>query len=177
MASPLVSIITPVYDRPLMLQTRSIPSVLRQEYTNWEMIIVGDGPVGDTIQPVINSFGDARIRYLEIPRPDYSNLSAIEFWHFASVDARNYGLSHSSGDIVAPLDDDDCFFPNHLHDCVSAIEQGADLVYGNVLQRNLETGQEYETYYPWNAQNEQLFLKRNIMYHSSVCYSGRFRYL
>lgn len=179
MGEPLVSVVIPSYNRPLLLRTRSIPSVLRQTYRNWEVVVVGDGPETPALSAAVDGFGDRRIRYAEIPRPDYSHLGRVEFWHAAGAAARNHGLSLARGHIIAPLDDDDEFLPNHLADCVTALEQGqADFVYGKVLVRDVETARDYEDYFPWQgAATRDMFLNRNIMFHSSVCYAARYRHL
>jgi cellulose synthase/poly-beta-1,6-N-acetylglucosamine synthase-like glycosyltransferase len=70
MAEPLVSVIIPSYNRPMLVRTRSIPSVLRQSYDNWEIVVVGDGPETPMLRAVVDGFGDRRIRYAEIQRPD-----------------------------------------------------------------------------------------------------------
>lgn len=175
MREPLVSVIIPSFNRALLLRDRSIPSVLRQTYRNWEIIVVGDGPPGSALRNVVEEFGDSRIRYTEIQRPDYGSMSGEEFWHSAGAAARNHGLSLARGEIIAPLDDDDEFTPGHLSECVAAIDGGrADLVYGKVIVRSFEMGRDQDDYFPWDSPGiPELFLRRNIMFHSSVCYSSR----
>ncbi len=179
MKQPLVSVIIPSYNHPLFLRTRSIPSVLRQSYSHWEIIVVGDGPEDESLRQSVMQFDDPRIRYVDIPRPDYSSLQREQFWHVAGAAARNFGLSIAHGDIIAPLDDDDEFMENHLADCARLIGSGeADFVYGKVLVRDIETGQDYEDYFSWaDETNRALFPNRNILFHSSVCYSKEFAHL
>jgi dTDP-4-amino-4,6-dideoxygalactose transaminase len=175
MSEPLVSVIIPSYDRPLFLRNRSIPSVLRQTYGHWELIVVGDGPEDGSLRRAVESFRDPRIRYTQIERPDYRGLSSREFWHVAGAAARNHGLTLARGDLFCPLDDDDEFLPDHLADCVRAFaEIQIDLAYGCVLVRDLEARTEVEDFFPWNLESTQKrFARRNIMFHSSVCYSRR----
>lgn len=176
---PLVSVIIPSYDRPYFLRHRSIPSVLRQSYQHWELIVVGDGPTDPRIQQAVECFCDPRIRYIEISRPDYSQLSCQEFWHAAGAAARNAGLEEARGQIIAPLDDDDEFLPYHLEESVSALSQDKlDFVYGSTIVRNFETGEDIVDYFPWSdVANQKVFRERNIIYHSSVCYNSAFRNL
>ncbi len=178
MSDPLVSVIIASYDRPLFLKKRSIPSVLRQSYEKWEVIVVGDGPADDSLRRATESFSDPRIRYAQIARPDYSGLSEKQFWHVAGAEARNHGLGLAQGEIIAPLDDDDEFLPSHLSDSVDALRDEYDLVYGCVVVRDMGTGEEHLDLFPWeDRQTQALFLQRNIMFHSSVCYSRRFAHL
>lgn len=173
---PLVSIIVPTYDRSYFLRTRALASVARQTYTNWEVLVVGDGPADDRTRSAVQSMGDARFRYLEIPRIDYSGLSAADRWCVAGAAARNHGIDAARGDIIAPLDDDDEFFPAHLEESIEAIQDGADLVYGSVVVRDIQSGTERRDFIPWS---EERIRQSNILYHSSVCYSRRlagFRY-
>ena len=46
--SPLISITIPTYDRGQLIVDRTLPSILRQSYQNFEILIVGDCTVGDT---------------------------------------------------------------------------------------------------------------------------------
>lgn len=176
MSGPLVSVIIPSYNRPLFLKERSIPSVLRQRYPHWELLIIGDGPQDASLREAVDSFGDARIRYEERPRPDYYGLSEKELWHTAGAEARNHGLSLARGEVIAPLDDDDEFLPNHLGDAVEALSGShCDLTYGCVVVRDLETGSDVLDYFPWEDETtRRIFERRNIMFHSSVCYHSRY---
>jgi dTDP-4-amino-4,6-dideoxygalactose transaminase len=173
---PLVSVIIPTYHRPVLLAERSILSVLRQTYTNWELIVVDDGSPDDEAERVVERFGDRRIRYVRKPPFDGSQLSDLARWHVAGAEARNYGLELVRGDVIAPLDDDDAFTPEHLAECVDLIARGdADFVYGTVLVRDLETGAEHQDLFAWDdPASRALFEQRNILYHSSVCYAARF---
>ena len=176
MDNVLVSVVIPSYNRPLFLRERSIPSVLAQDYPHWELLVIGDGPLDGSLRQAAESFGDPRIRYEEIPRPDYSGLTDLQHWHAAGAAARNRGLELCRGQVIAPLDDDDEFLPNHLREAVRALSApDCDLVYGSVIVRSLETGKDYTDYFPWDDEpTRELFKDRNIMFHSSVCYTHRF---
>lgn len=72
----------------------ALVSILRQSYTDYEVIIVDDGskePVENYVKEITN---DSRVRVLRIQN---SGLGA----------ALNYGIVHSSGEYIARLDDDD----------------------------------------------------------------------
>lgn len=97
--TPLVSVILPTHNRPLMLR-EAIASVLRQTFTNWELVIIGDG-AGDDTKAAVCEFNDPRIRYF---RQERTGLPG----------ARNMGIQVSRGRFVNLLDDDDAFFPSKL---------------------------------------------------------------
>lgn len=54
MENPLVSIIMPVYNGEKYLSL-SIESVLRQTYSNFELLIINDGSIDNT-EKIINSY-------------------------------------------------------------------------------------------------------------------------
>ena len=176
---PLVSVVIPSYNRSHFLLTRSIPSVLKQTLDNWELIVVGDGPPDKQLRNVVTSFNDPRIKYLEIERTNYENLSNESFWNCAGAAARNYGLQMVRGEYIAPLDDDDEFTENHLKDSIQYLEQhNLDFVYGGTIIRDFELGNEYIDFIPWERSiTENLFPHRNIMYHSNVVYHSKFKHL
>src|SRR5690242_17069496 len=101
---PLISVIIPSYDRATLLARRSLPSVIRQTYANWEVIVVGDGPDNHLLRATVENFADLRLRYTEIVRPDYCSLVDEQRWHVAGAAARNHGVQLARGDIIAPLD-------------------------------------------------------------------------
>ena len=59
---PLVSIITPTYNRANTWLWKAILSVKTQTYTNWEHIIINDGSTEDTLDVVSKLYqGDNRL--------------------------------------------------------------------------------------------------------------------
>ena len=61
--SPLFSIVIPTYNRAHLIG-KTIESVLRQEFTDFEILIVDDGSKDNT-EEVASTFTDKRIRYLK----------------------------------------------------------------------------------------------------------------
>ncbi|GHC09482.1 glycosyltransferase family A protein [Cerasicoccus arenae] len=102
---PWTSIIIPTHQRPILLK-RAIVSVLRQDLSDWEIIVVSDGPCPDS-QEVIAQFGDVRIRYRETSVLNNGNHS------------RNVGVQEARGEWVSFLDDDDEWLPHKLSTCRS----------------------------------------------------------
>lgn len=122
---PLISIIISTFNRSGILRY-SIKSVLRQSYTNWELIVVGDKCTDDT-EPVVAAFTDPRIRFI--------NLSVR---HGEQSQPNNIGVQHSNGELIAFLNHDDLWLEDHLEKCVQKLtESQSDIVYG--LAVNVES--------------------------------------
>ena len=118
MNTPLVSVIIPTYNRAKILKD-AIDSVLSQTYTNLQIIVVDDGSI-DATSELIQQF--PQIEYVIQP-------------HAGQATARNTGLKHAKGSIIASLDSDDKWHPDFLKECVSKLEQeNLDLVFANWLQ-------------------------------------------
>jgi len=115
--SPLISVVLPTRNRSALLP-RAVASVLAQDYAHWELLIVDDGSDDDT-PSVIDSFTDPRIH-------------SFRTNHRGVCGARNAGLRHVSGEIVAYLDDDNTMHPGWLKAVVWAFEQRpeVDALYG-----------------------------------------------
>jgi len=96
--SPLVSVIIPTYNRANYLQ-EALESVFRQNYHNFEIIVVDDGSTDDT-RKIIDKYQD-KIKY---------------FWQDNSGPsvARNLGIKNSQGELIAFLDSDDLMLPDRL---------------------------------------------------------------
>jgi glycosyltransferase involved in cell wall biosynthesis len=95
------SIIIPTFNRAQLL-SRAIESVLAQDFSDWEMIVMDDGS-SDNTGDVVRIFSDVdqRITY-----------------HFSknqgAAAARNFGASFASGRYITFLDSDDEYLPGHL---------------------------------------------------------------
>ncbi len=96
---PLVSVITVVLNNQKYL-TKSINSVLKQSYKNFELIIIDGGSTDGT---------------LEILR---KNNNKIDFWISEKdkglYDAMNKGIRLSRGSIISILNSDDTYYRNAI---------------------------------------------------------------
>lgn len=105
---PLVSIVLPVHRRADVVGA-AIDSVLAQEHTIWELLVVDDGSGDDTVDVVrARAADDTRIRLLE-----RENGGAAA--------ARNTGLAAVTGAFVAFLDADNTWRPQHLGAALAAL--------------------------------------------------------
>ncbi|MGB3406976.1 MAG: glycosyltransferase [Jannaschia sp.] len=96
---PLVSIIMPSWNRAFTIG-EAIQSVLEQSYPNWELIVSDDASEDRTVD-VVRGFDDPRIRYMKFLKSN-------------GAGARNKGLRHARGDIIAYLDSDNIWHPQFL---------------------------------------------------------------
>ena len=105
-ASPIFSIVIPSYNRAHLIG-KTIESVLRQEFTDFEILIVDDGSKDNT-EEVASTFTDKRIRYLKKQNAERGA-------------ARNYGSNHANGSYINFFDSDDLMYPNHLKEAYNLI--------------------------------------------------------
>jgi glycosyltransferase involved in cell wall biosynthesis len=120
-----VSVILPVYNRSSSLEY-SMRSVLEQSYKHLELIVVDDASTED-LQPIIQSIGDPRVRYIR-----------LEVNGGASA-ARNAGLAAAKGTLIAFQDSDDLWLPNKLQMQVKLL-QGLPQEVGVVLHSKVLYG-------------------------------------
>ena len=95
---PKVSVIIPTYNRGWILR-EAIESVLSQEFTDYELIVVDDGSTDDTPE-ILEVYG----RDIIVLHQSNCGVSA----------ARNRGIAASRGQLVAFLDSDDLWLPRKL---------------------------------------------------------------
>lgn len=99
-SGPLVSVIVPTHSRPEMLR-EALASIVGQTYENFEIVVVNDA--GDDVRQLLQELPPPiRVKYLTHARN--RGLAA----------ARNTGIGAATGTLIAYLDDDDVFYPNHL---------------------------------------------------------------
>ncbi|UNS95073.1 glycosyltransferase family 2 protein [Streptomyces tubbatahanensis] len=109
-----VDILCATYNRSALLRG-AIESVLAQTATYWRLVIVSDSSTDDT-RDVVAEYDDARITFLECaPRRRPGPV-------------RNVGLAASSAPLVAYLDDDDRWRPDHLAEVTRRFADGASWV-------------------------------------------------
>lgn len=137
---PLISVIIPTYNRAKLLSERAIPSVLRQSYRHFELIIVGDHCTDNTGE-LVNEFHDRRIKFFNLQkRGDYPKNPGYR-WLVAGTVPVNKGLELATGEWIAHLDDDDEFSEDHLEILLkTALEHEYEFVYG-IVQMEKKPGE------------------------------------
>lgn len=96
--TPLVSVIIPTYNRAWIVR-EAIESVLDQDYSNFELIVVDDGSTDNTVE-ILNAYS--------------SSLSVIHQENKGVSAARNIGISHAKGKFISFLDSDDTWLKKKL---------------------------------------------------------------
>lgn len=96
---PSISVVIPVFDRPVEVM-RAISSVLRQSFTDFELIVVDDGSKA-SLTEAKQLCEQAGHRFLSIS-------------HRGAAAARNYGAKQARGEWLCFLDSDDSWLPTKL---------------------------------------------------------------
>ena len=127
--SPLVSVITPTYNRADFIGA-AVQSVLDQDYGNFEHLIVDDGSTDNTQEVLAPFLGDERIHCFRQENQGQST-------------ARNLALAHARGALICFLDSDNAWLPGKLQKQVEALRENpdVDVVYGDNIIIN-EAGEE-----------------------------------
>jgi glycosyltransferase involved in cell wall biosynthesis len=98
-AEMFISIVIPLYNKARHVKD-TIQSVLKQSYQDFEIIVVDDGST-DNGAEVVSQINDPRIILIRQINGGVSK-------------ARNTGIENSSHELIAFLDGDDTWLPNHL---------------------------------------------------------------
>lgn len=115
----LVSIIIPAYNAERYI-TETIDSVLKQDYPNWELLIVNDGST-DATKSIIDTYALNDKRIVVIHKAN-SGVS----------DSRNTGIKQAKGDYFFFLDADDIWNINNVSEKLSYfIAEKVDAVYSS----------------------------------------------
>lgn len=108
----MISIIIPLYNKQDCIK-RTIYSVIRQDFEDFEIVVVDDGST-DSSGKVVNEIPDERVKYFH---KDNQGGSA----------ARNFGLSLAKGEWVLFLDADDVLKEHALSVFKAAVIENPDV--------------------------------------------------
>jgi glycosyltransferase involved in cell wall biosynthesis len=106
---PTVSVIIPTYNRA-RARAEAIQSVMAQDYHDFEIIVVDDGSTDSTAE-ILQAFPEVLV-----VRQARQGVSA----------ARNVGMAHASGPLIAFLDSDDLWLPAKLSTQVAFFDSRPD---------------------------------------------------
>lgn len=145
----LVSVILPAYNAETSI-SRAVESVLAQDYSAWELIIV-DNNSTDRTAAIASSFRDARIRIISAEKQGVSH-------------ARNAALDKAAGQFVCFLDADDVLTPVSLSSRVALFDSPNTVVDGSVDFVDTPRG----IWKPSGAQN----LMKSLVHLEENCFCG-----
>lgn len=111
--------VTPVYNPPLDVLTKTIKSVQNQTFKNWELILIDDHSPDAAVRGLLHQHaaGDKRIKVIE--RPTNGHIVA----------ASNDGVAAARGEFIALLDHDDVIVEDALEKMADAISKHPNVGY------------------------------------------------
>lgn len=161
----MISVIVPLYNKGSKV-CKTIDSVLRQKYKDFEVIVVDDGSKDDSADYVLK-YTDCRIRYY------YKENGGVS-------SARNYGIKVSSGEWLIFLDADDEIADDallkivQLHDCFPEckclVGQTMWLQNGKEIKKKNKSKKKFKSHAPFFIVwiNKIYPATRNMMIHRSL---------
>lgn len=156
--NPLVSVIIPTYNRGNLLH-ETIDSVLKQTYTNLELIVVDNNSTDNTDQ-IINNYNEPRIKYFK-----NNNYGVI------SVN-RNYGIRRACGEYICFCDSDDLWEKEKIETQVVFMEDHQEIEFcctnGKVIDENNIVKKDYFKKTPPNVITFRKLITHNYIATLSV---------
>ncbi len=153
-SQPLISIITPIFNTPVVWLEEAVASVEQQAYENWELLLIDDASTDPTTLEALAEIEqrDPRLRLLRLEKN--SGISV----------ASNLGLEAARGDWIGLLDHDDLLELDALFQTAKLLQQypDADLIYSDE-DKLTETGFDAPMFKPdWSPD---FFLSYNYLCH------------
>jgi len=117
---PFFSVVIPTYNRKNVLN-RSVSSVIKQSYSNFELLIIDNGSTDGTKSWIQKNFTDKRIKYF------YQDGTG------SPAGPRNSGIKLAKGKWICFLDSDDMWHQTKLEKIFQAIQlnSGLDIICHN----------------------------------------------
>ena len=159
----LVSIVMATYNRELFIE-ETIQSILKQEYTNWELLIIDDGSKDNTYQVLIPYLQDHRIGFFQRSLKYKKGLPGC----------RNMGLDLARGEFVIFFDDDDIVHPQNLQIAIDQIYSNSDLkfcryrreVFEGKFNEVFETSEKLHSFFVQGLKNYTKLITHELPFNS-----------
>ena len=149
---PKISVVIPVYNPNKEWFKQAVESILKQTYSDFELIIADDGSNKD-IEALIRSFNDSRIKHLKLP-------------HRGIASTINSGFDAAKGTYIARMDADDIALPDRFKIQVKFLDENPEY---SIVGSNIKVFGNYSDVckYPQNPKYFD-FLRGCCMAHPSV---------
>ncbi|NCC84158.1 MAG: glycosyltransferase [Clostridia bacterium] len=142
---PRISVVIPVHNGSAFLP-EAVSSLAAQEWESLEVVIVNDGSQDDS----------STVAHELAARHPELRIQVVDKENGGLADARNAGISVSSGDWILPLDCDDRFAPGFLRQALHVIEHQPEI---NLVFADMqEFGASNKTWRPANYSWQELLV-------------------
>ncbi len=173
-SQPKVSVLIPLYHTNANHLREAIESILEQSFENFELLILNDSPENESLERIINSYEDKRIKY-------YKNERNIGITH-----SRNKLVSMAKGEYLAIMDHDDISLPDRFKKQVEYLDANPDVgVVGCYAESFPRKG-----HYPSRFENDEeiklalmskcaiihpsSMIRASILIENEICYEEEF---
>jgi len=137
---PKISVVIPLYNKGFII-SETLNSVLAQTFTDFEVVIVNDGSTDNSFE-IVSQFSDNRIQLFQ-----QENKGAAA--------ARNLGIEKATGELIAFLDADDYWYPNHLEELFSLFNVFPNCgIYGSRYFMKISNKKSFKTTYSPSVSND-----------------------
>lgn len=156
--SPTVSVILPAYNAERYIE-ESIQSVLRQDFKDYELIIINDGSTDNT-QDIINYYKSLDDRIVAIKQKNQGLVKTL-----------NHGLALARGEYIARIDGDDPWMNCKLSRQLKEFKNNPSLVLvGGGFEVIDEDGFYVETIFPPTEDDDlrRALMLRNVFGHAGI---------
>lgn len=168
-----ISVIVPVYNAEQYIGC-CVKSILMQTYSKWELLLIDDGSI------------DNSLNILKEYEKNDDRIFVLHQDNFGAGVARNKGIELATGEYIVFIDADDVIENDYFE---KLSKKNADLVFIDVLQKNIDTGREkieklsiYNKYKKEDLLREQMTgkilwggvrkaVKRSLLIEHSIKYS------
>ena len=156
---PLVSVLMPTYNSPLIYLKEAVESVQAQIYPHWELCIADDASTDPEVRAYLQALTQEDPRVVLTLREKNGHISA----------SSNCALASSKGEWVALLDHDDRLHPLALFHVVNALQARPDaqIVYSDEDKIDAQ-GLRFGPYFK-GEYNRELMWAQNMISHLG-CY-------
>lgn len=107
-----ISVLMAVFNTPYELVKRAVDSVLRQDFQDFELIVLDDGSD--------ETLGIKLLQYCQIHQ---QKVTYVRHQNYGQSHSINRGVKLCNGTYVAIIDSDDEYKPNHLSACLNEMRQ------------------------------------------------------
>ena len=156
--TPLVSIVTPVYNVDPVYLRECIESVIAQKYENWELLLVDDKSTREDTLACLKEYESKDKRIRVIYRKKNGNIA----------EATNTGLTKAQGEYIGLLDNDDTLSTDAIYQVVKRInrDRTTDFIYSDEDKLDIN-GQRCTPYFKSDFAPDTL-LSNNYICHFTV---------